>query len=360
MRRRCRSTRWVSISVSRPAFTPSALTARRPVQGAVIPIALEGHDVVACAETGTGKTLAFAAPIIELLLSESPGYGDAARENYTRALILAPTRELAVQIEDSLVGLTYHTPVTSAAGVRRRRDGTAGTRAAGRRRHRRRHAGTADGSHAPQQHRLRARAVPGAGRSRSHDGHGLLARRPEDHVGAAAGSPDAALLRHAAGRDPADGEGDAEGRRATCRSARRAARRGRSITRWCRSRAATRSTGWRRSPSAMSDGPVLVFVRRKIDADKRDAAPGREEHPGGGAACRSLAAGTAVGGRRVPVGQASRAGRHRHCRARPRHRGHRARDQFRSARFTGDLRAPRRTHRPLGRIGTRGDVGVTA
>jgi ATP-dependent RNA helicase RhlE len=87
----------------------------RPVQGAVIPMALEGHDVVACAQTGTGKTLAFAAPIIERLLSESPGYGDAARESYTRALILAPTRELAVQIEDSLVGLTYHTPVTSAA-----------------------------------------------------------------------------------------------------------------------------------------------------------------------------------------------------------------------------------------------------
>jgi ATP-dependent RNA helicase RhlE len=87
----------------------------RPVQGAVIPVALDGHDVVACAETGTGKTLAFAAPIIERLLSEKPGYGDPARENYTRALILAPTRELAVQIEDSLVGLTYHTPVTSAA-----------------------------------------------------------------------------------------------------------------------------------------------------------------------------------------------------------------------------------------------------
>jgi ATP-dependent RNA helicase RhlE len=87
----------------------------RPVQGAVIPAALEGHDVVACAETGTGKTLAFAAPIVERLLSETPGYGDPARENYTRALILAPTRELVVQIEDSLVGLTYHTPVTSAA-----------------------------------------------------------------------------------------------------------------------------------------------------------------------------------------------------------------------------------------------------
>jgi ATP-dependent RNA helicase RhlE len=97
------------------AFHALGFDGTRPVQGAVIPVALEGHDVVACAETGTGKTLAFAAPIIERLLSETPGYGDQARENYTRALILAPTRELAVQIEDSLVGLTYHTPVTSAA-----------------------------------------------------------------------------------------------------------------------------------------------------------------------------------------------------------------------------------------------------
>ncbi len=86
----------------------------RPVQGAVIPLALAGHDVIACAETGTGKTLAFAAPILQRLLTEVPGYGDPEREAYTRALILAPTRELAVQIEDSLVGLTYHTPVTTA------------------------------------------------------------------------------------------------------------------------------------------------------------------------------------------------------------------------------------------------------
>ncbi len=86
----------------------------RPVQSAVIPLALAGHDVVACAETGTGKTLAFAAPILQRLLTEQPHYGDQAREAFTRALILAPTRELAVQIEDSLVGLTYHTPVTTA------------------------------------------------------------------------------------------------------------------------------------------------------------------------------------------------------------------------------------------------------
>jgi ATP-dependent RNA helicase RhlE len=86
----------------------------RPVQAAVIPLAIDNHDVVACAQTGTGKTLAFAVPILERLLSEKPGYDDPAREAYTRALILAPTRELAVQIEDSLVGLTYHTPVTTA------------------------------------------------------------------------------------------------------------------------------------------------------------------------------------------------------------------------------------------------------
>jgi ATP-dependent RNA helicase RhlE len=86
----------------------------RPVQGAVIPLALARHDVVACAETGTGKTLAFAAPILQHLLTEEPHYHDPAREPFTRALILAPTRELAVQIEDTLVGLTYHAPVTTA------------------------------------------------------------------------------------------------------------------------------------------------------------------------------------------------------------------------------------------------------
>ncbi len=85
----------------------------RPVQTAVIPLALDGKDVVACAETGTGKTLGFVVPILQRLLTEQPPYGDEAREPYTRALILAPTRELAAQIEDTIVGLTYHTPCSS-------------------------------------------------------------------------------------------------------------------------------------------------------------------------------------------------------------------------------------------------------
>jgi ATP-dependent RNA helicase RhlE len=87
----------------------------RPVQSAVIPLALAGRDVVACAETGTGKTLAFVVPILQALLTEQPPYGTDEREAYTRALILAPTRELAVQIEDTITGLIYHTPCSSIA-----------------------------------------------------------------------------------------------------------------------------------------------------------------------------------------------------------------------------------------------------
>ncbi|HEY5616541.1 MAG TPA: DEAD/DEAH box helicase [Vicinamibacterales bacterium] len=82
----------------------------RPVQSAVIPLAMEGVDVIACAETGTGKTAAFLIPILQRFLRAGP-----ARAPVTRALILAPTRELAVQIEDQVQGLTYHTALSSIA-----------------------------------------------------------------------------------------------------------------------------------------------------------------------------------------------------------------------------------------------------
>jgi ATP-dependent RNA helicase RhlE len=84
-------------------------TDTRPVQSGVIPLALHGHDVIASAETGTGKTAAFLIPILQRFLREG------ARPAKTRALILAPTRELAVQIEDQVQGLTYHTTVSSVA-----------------------------------------------------------------------------------------------------------------------------------------------------------------------------------------------------------------------------------------------------
>ena len=82
----------------------------RPVQSGVIPLAIAGDDVIASAETGTGKTAAFLIPILQRFLREGP-----TRQPATRALILAPTRELAVQIEDQVQGLTYHTAVSSIA-----------------------------------------------------------------------------------------------------------------------------------------------------------------------------------------------------------------------------------------------------
>jgi ATP-dependent RNA helicase RhlE len=89
----------------------------RAIQTAVIPLALAGHDLIGCAETGTGKTAAFVVPTLQrLLLDESDPEKVALRAaGKSRVLVLAPTRELAVQIEDEIHGLAYHTTVTSAA-----------------------------------------------------------------------------------------------------------------------------------------------------------------------------------------------------------------------------------------------------
>ena len=84
--------------------------ATRSVQSGVIPLALSSADVIACAETGTGKTAAFLVPILQRFLHEA-----IPPQPRTRALVLAPTRELAVQIEDQVQGLTYHTTISSIA-----------------------------------------------------------------------------------------------------------------------------------------------------------------------------------------------------------------------------------------------------
>lgn len=68
-----------------------------PIQAEAIPAVLQGSDLLGCAQTGTGKTAAFSLPMIHRMIS-SP----AARRGRIRGLILAPTRELAAQIQDSL------------------------------------------------------------------------------------------------------------------------------------------------------------------------------------------------------------------------------------------------------------------
>ena len=81
-----------------------------PIQSAVLPYALKGHDIIGCAETGTGKTAAYLLPILAKLMSA--GHTDS--HAHTRALILAPTRELATQIDDEIQGFAYHAPIASA------------------------------------------------------------------------------------------------------------------------------------------------------------------------------------------------------------------------------------------------------
>ena len=78
-----------------------------PIQADAIPPALEGRDVLACAQTGSGKTAAFLLPILNKLIDKPRGT--------TRALVLAPTRELAAQILEDLNDLAVHTPLTGAS-----------------------------------------------------------------------------------------------------------------------------------------------------------------------------------------------------------------------------------------------------
>jgi ATP-dependent RNA helicase RhlE len=87
--------------------------ATTPIQSAVIPIVMDGDDLIGCADTGTGKTAAFLLPILNRLLRSRAAAPE--ERGYTRVLILAPTRELAVQIADDVEGFTYHTDITSVA-----------------------------------------------------------------------------------------------------------------------------------------------------------------------------------------------------------------------------------------------------
>ncbi len=89
-----------------------------PVQAQAIPPALTGADVVATAQTGTGKTLAFLLPIIDRLLTQTPAASDAPKRNPAiQTLILAPTRELALQIADVFSKLTSATALRAAVVV---------------------------------------------------------------------------------------------------------------------------------------------------------------------------------------------------------------------------------------------------
>ncbi len=89
------------------------ITEPTPIQKRAIPHALNGEDVMGLAQTGTGKTAAFGLPLVTLMLK----YGRKPAKGVVRSLILAPTRELAQQIAETLKGLTENTPIKVAIVV---------------------------------------------------------------------------------------------------------------------------------------------------------------------------------------------------------------------------------------------------
>lgn len=80
-----------------------------PIQQQAIPAVMQGQDVMAAAQTGTGKTAGFTLPVLQRLKS-----GERARANQVRALIITPTRELAAQVGDNVRAYAEHLPLTSA------------------------------------------------------------------------------------------------------------------------------------------------------------------------------------------------------------------------------------------------------
>jgi len=79
-----------------------------PIQAQVIPSVLAGRDLIAGANTGSGKTAAFALPMLQQLHAEKPLNSKSSKGNYVTGLILVPTRELAKQVSDSIKSYAVH------------------------------------------------------------------------------------------------------------------------------------------------------------------------------------------------------------------------------------------------------------
>ena len=85
-------------------------TTPTPVQAAALPLALDGIDVVGVAQTGTGKTAAFVLPILDYLVKEPVG----GKKRPVRALVVTPTRELAIQVTEAVRSYGAHTTLKAA------------------------------------------------------------------------------------------------------------------------------------------------------------------------------------------------------------------------------------------------------
>ncbi|WP_349742782.1 DEAD/DEAH box helicase [Roseateles cavernae] len=95
------------------AVADSGYTSMTPIQAKAIPIVLEGRDVMGAAQTGTGKTAAFSIPLLQRMLKHENASASPARHP-VRALVLAPTRELADQVANNVKAYSKHTNLRTA------------------------------------------------------------------------------------------------------------------------------------------------------------------------------------------------------------------------------------------------------
>jgi ATP-dependent RNA helicase RhlE len=94
------------------AVTDAGYTEPTPIQRQAIPVVLAGHDIMGGAQTGTGKTAGFTLPLLNRLARHASTSASPARHP-VRALILAPTRELAMQVFESVKMYSKHLPLRS-------------------------------------------------------------------------------------------------------------------------------------------------------------------------------------------------------------------------------------------------------
>ena len=103
------------------ALSARGYTEPTPIQTKAIPVVLDGRDVLAAAQTGTGKTAGFTLPLLQRLMAPE---SQAQKAHQPRALVLVPTRELAAQVAESVSTYGAHLPLRSAVIFDLDNDGT--------------------------------------------------------------------------------------------------------------------------------------------------------------------------------------------------------------------------------------------
>lgn len=99
------------------AIADKGYTEPSPIQAQGIPAVLKGGDVMAAAQTGTGKTAGFTLPLLQRLAASAAESGNKVKPNHVRALVLTPTRELAAQVQESVKDYSRYLPRVKSAVV---------------------------------------------------------------------------------------------------------------------------------------------------------------------------------------------------------------------------------------------------